>query len=140
MSIRLERVTTGQKLTAEMINDPNDAIKRSQIYVGPDSGIGIIRTDKGINLYIDNDRLEIWAKITGHSNPAGAAMGSGPYAWTQQIAAIDGTWADGNRSSDLMISPAYEQNANMSVAVGTIVRISFQQSARIWTFEASLCP
>ena len=139
MSIKLDHVKTGQVLTAEMINAPNRAIDRMRFLVSPDSGIEVSEGAHNVTIWKSQDRLEIWAKIIDHTAPSIAGT-SGPYAWREQYAAINGTWVNGARFGSTTFNPAYEQNSVTTVIVGTIFKLSYHESSQSWTFQSSPCP
>jgi hypothetical protein len=131
MDVSLPRVNPGDTITTDHINSPNKVLEQTQIKIGADSGFGYSESDHGINLWVTDQDISLWAEITGQSGSA--------YSWLEQEPAASGGWSNGNFSGTTSSNQAYEVNGSTTVPTGKIVRLTFSESLGVWSFPYGAC-
>lgn len=81
--------------------------------------------------------MPVWIKLT-------SALGSGgKYAWTEQIAAVGGTWSDhpSGRTGTTAIDPAYETSGydGVPLSPNPVVRAWRDPATKNLLFQAGTC-
>ncbi len=137
---RLPRAVPGGIIAAPDFNQVAEAVERLGINFGP--GFAYSIGPAGTTAAVRPDRVEFWAKITGHAAPGtngSASGGSGPYAWTEQVAQKDGSWLDGFNKGTVAVHPGYEVNGSTVVPTGSIVKLRLEEGTNDWSFEFAKC-
>jgi len=127
---KLKRWRKGEPLRASDLNAIASLAEKCEKLTA-DPPIEIVKHQTGFHIRLA-DVEEIWAKITGGTNP---------YAWTEVDPAAGGTFtvSGTGRTGTTTVNPAYEWTANTTVAANTIVRLTLTRETGEWMFVYGAC-